>query len=96
MKRKKLIGVLLEIEFLKFLLIIIIKKYINHALHNLQDVEICMPVKVGDYTDFYSSRQHAYNVGCMFRDPDNALLPNWLHIPVGYHGRASSIITFRN
>jgi fumarylacetoacetase len=51
-----------------------------------------MPVKVGDYTDFYSSRQHAYNVGCMFRDPDNALLPNWLHIPVGYHGRASSII----
>ena len=53
---------------------------------------MCMPVKVGDYTDFYSSRQHAYNVGCMFRDPDNALLPNWLHIPVGYHGRSSSII----
>ena len=62
------------------------------ALYDLQDVEMCMPVKVGDYTDFYSSRQHAYNVGCMFRDPDNALLPNWLHIPVGYHGRASSII----
>ncbi len=56
------------------------------------DVTMMMPVKVGDYTDFYSSRQHAYNVGCMFRDPDNALLPNWLHIPVGYHGRASSII----
>jgi len=51
-----------------------------------------MPVQVGDYTDFYSSRQHAHNVGCMFRDPDNALLPNWLHIPVGYHGRASSIV----
>ncbi len=51
-----------------------------------------MPVKVGDYTDFYSSRDHATNVGTMFRDPDNALLPNWLHIPVGYHGRASSII----
>ena len=66
-------------------------KYIS-ALYDLQDVEMCMPVKVGDYTDFYSSRQHAYNVGCMFRDPDNALLPNWLHIPVGYHGRASSII----
>lgn len=62
------------------------------ALHDSPDVEMCMPVKVGDYTDFYSSRQHAYNVGCMFRDPDNALLPNWLHIPVGYHGRASSII----
>ncbi|KAB1064757.1 fumarylacetoacetase [Salibacter halophilus] len=51
-----------------------------------------MPVQVGDYTDFYSSKEHATNVGKMFRDPDNALLPNWLHIPVGYHGRASSII----
>ena len=62
------------------------------ALFDIQDVEMAMPVSVGDYTDFYSSRQHAYNVGCMFRDPDNALLPNWLHIPVGYHGRSSSII----
>lgn len=51
-----------------------------------------MPVKIGDYTDFYSSREHATNVGTMFRDPENALLPNWLYIPVGYHGRASSII----
>ena len=51
-----------------------------------------MPVAVGDYTDFYSSIEHATNVGTMFRDPDNALLPNWKHIPVGYHGRASSII----
>jgi fumarylacetoacetase len=51
-----------------------------------------MPVQVGDYTDFYSSKEHATNVGKMFRDPDNALLPNWLHIPVGYHGRASSIV----
>ncbi|MBL6663895.1 MAG: fumarylacetoacetase, partial [Flavobacteriales bacterium] len=68
------------------------KDKFTSALFDLQDVEMCMPVKVGDYTDFYSSRQHAYNVGCMFRDPDNALLPNWLHIPVGYHGRASSII----
>ena len=55
-------------------------------------VRMCMPVEVGDYTDFYSSEQHAFNVGSMFRDPDNALLPNWKHIPVGYHGRASSII----
>ena len=62
------------------------------VLSKIDEVEILMPVKVGDYTDFYSSRQHAYNVGCMFRDPNNALLPNWLHIPVGYHGRASSII----
>jgi fumarylacetoacetase len=51
-----------------------------------------LPVKIGDYTDFYSSEQHAFNVGSMFRDPDNALLPNWKHIPVAYHGRASSII----
>jgi fumarylacetoacetase len=51
-----------------------------------------MPVKVGNYTDFYASEQHAYNVGVMFRDPKNALLPNWKHIPVGYHGRASSIV----
>lgn len=67
----------------------------NHktvVLSKIEKVEMLMPVKVGDYTDFYSSRQHAYNIGCMFRDPDNALLPNWLHIPVGYHGRASSII----
>ncbi len=55
-------------------------------------VRMCMPIEVGDYTDFYSSEQHAFNVGSMFRDPDNALLPNWKHIPVGYHGRASSII----
>ncbi|MCB0792028.1 MAG: fumarylacetoacetase [Flavobacteriales bacterium] len=51
-----------------------------------------LPVQVGDYTDFYSSRQHAYNVGCMFRDPKNALMPNWTHLPVGYHGRSSSIV----
>jgi fumarylacetoacetase len=51
-----------------------------------------MPVHVGDYTDFYSSIEHATNVGIMFRDPANALLPNWRHIPVGYHGRASSIL----
>ncbi len=54
--------------------------------------QMLMPVKVGDYTDFYSSEEHATNVGTMFRDPDNALLPNWKHIPVGYHGRASSIV----
>ena len=57
------------------------------------EVTMLMPVKIGDYTDFYSSREHATNVGTMFRDPNNALFPNWLHLPVGYHGRASSIIT---
>ena len=56
------------------------------------DVTMHMPVEVGDYTDFYSSEDHARNVGKMFRDPDNALLPNWKHMPVGYHGRASSIV----
>jgi len=56
------------------------------------EVEMLLPIQIGDYTDFYSSREHAYNVGVMFRDPANALLPNWLHLPVGYHGRASSIV----
>jgi fumarylacetoacetase len=54
-------------------------------------VELHLPIRVGDYTDFYSSEQHATNVGTMFRDPENALLPNWKHIPVAYQGRASSI-----
>jgi fumarylacetoacetase len=55
-------------------------------------VTMHLPVAIGDYTDFYASRQHAMNVGKMFRDPENALLPNWSHLPVGYHGRASSIV----
>ena len=50
-----------------------------------------LPVRVGDYTDFYSSLDHATNVGKLFRDPENALLPNWRHLPVAYHGRSSSI-----
>jgi len=62
------------------------------CLYNLADIELMMPVEVGDYTDFYSSIEHATNVGIMFRDPENALLPNWKHIPVGYHGRSSSIV----
>ncbi|XP_060549304.1 fumarylacetoacetase [Pantherophis guttatus] len=49
-----------------------------------------LPAEIGDYTDFYSSRQHATNVGMMFRGKENALMPNWLHLPVGYHGRASA------
>lgn len=62
------------------------------ALVTMKEAQMLMPVKVGDYTDFYSSIEHATNVGKMFRDPENALLPNWRHLPVGYHGRASSII----
>lgn len=61
-------------------------------LQGVNDVQLLLPVQIGDYTDFYSSREHATNVGMMFRDPANALLPNWLHLPVGYHGRASSIV----
>ncbi|WP_198673053.1 fumarylacetoacetase [Algoriphagus litoralis] len=57
-----------------------------------KEAEMLLPVKIGDYTDFYSSIEHATNVGKMFRDPENALLPNWRHLPVGYHGRASSIV----
>jgi len=62
------------------------------ALFLIEQVQMLMPVFVSDYTDFYSSIEHATNVGKMFRDPDNALLPNWKHIPVGYHGRSSSIV----
>ena len=64
----------------------------SKILHHKDEVSLLLPVQVGDYTDFYSSREHATNVGIMFRDPQNALLPNWLHLPVGYHGRASSIV----
>ena len=58
----------------------------------MNEAEMHLPVRVGDYTDFYSSIEHATNIGSMFRDPSNPLLPNWKHLPVGYHGRASSII----
>lgn len=57
-----------------------------------KDARMLLPLEIGGYTDFYSSREHATNVGSMFRDPKNALLPNWLEIPIGYNGRASSVI----
>lgn len=69
-----------------------LREHAWHFLHPMEKVEMLMPVEVGDYTDFYSSIEHATNVGTMFRDPNNALLPNWRHLPVGYHGRASSIV----
>ncbi len=62
------------------------------ALIPMLEVQMMMPVSIPNYTDFYSSEEHATNVGSMFRDPKNALLPNWKHLPVGYHGRASSIV----
>lgn len=63
-----------------------------HIFYKASEIKMLMPLRVGDYTDFYSSIEHATNVGIMFRGPANALLPNWKHIPVGYHGRASSIV----
>jgi fumarylacetoacetase len=62
------------------------------AMIKSEEVQMLMPVRVGNYSDFYSSEEHATNVGSMFRDPKNALLPNWKHMPVAYHGRASSIV----
>jgi fumarylacetoacetase len=56
------------------------------------DARMHLPIFVRSFTDFYASREHATNVGAMFRDPENALLPNWLHIPIGYNGRASTIV----
>lgn len=61
------------------------------VLMEREEVEMEMPVQVGDYTDFYASRHHAENVGEMFRGADNKLMPNWLHMPIAYHGRASSV-----
>lgn len=57
-----------------------------------KEIQMHLPVDIGDYTDFYASREHATNVGIMFRGKENSLMPNWLHLPVGYHGRASSVI----
>ena len=64
----------------------------NDAILLKKTAKMHIPVKIGDYTDFYSSIEHASNIGSMFRDASNPLLPNWKHLPVGYHGRASSII----
>lgn len=64
----------------------------ERAILPMSSVTLHLPVEIGDYTDFYSSREHATNVGTMFRGADNALMPNWLHLPVAYHGRASSVI----
>jgi fumarylacetoacetase len=62
------------------------------ALVTIADARMHMPIAIPGYTDFYSSKEHATNVGTMFRDPNNALLPNWLHMPIGYNGRASSVV----
>ncbi|KAF6825221.1 fumarylacetoacetase [Colletotrichum plurivorum] len=62
------------------------------ALVPLSDVQSHLPLAIGDYTDFYAGKNHAYNVGVLFRGPANALQPNYVHLPVAYHGRASSVV----
>ncbi|NBO37854.1 fumarylacetoacetase [bacterium] len=64
----------------------------SRLLVKQSEAKMRLPTRVSNYVDFYSSREHASNVGAMFRDPQNPLLPNWLHIPIGYNGRSSSII----
>ena len=64
----------------------------KRAFHQQKDVVMQLPARIGDYTDFYSSYHHAFNVGTMFRGPENALMPNWKWLPIAYHGRASSIV----
>ncbi len=64
----------------------------ERCLVPMSGASLHLPAQIGDYTDFYSSKEHASNVGRMFRDPQKALLPNWLHLPVAYHGRASSVV----
>lgn len=64
----------------------------DRVLVPVDEYEMLLPARIGDYTDFYSSREHATNVGTMFRGKENALMPNWLHLPVAYHGRASSVV----
>ncbi len=84
-------------------LINLLKTNGNNALENndklkqqvliaINDVKMLMPFKVAEYTDFYAGKQHAINVGTMFRGAENALPPNWLHIPIGYNGRASTVV----
>jgi fumarylacetoacetase len=67
-------------------------EFLETVLVAQQEVSMLLPVSIGDYTDFYSSKEHATNVGTMFRGAEDALMPNWTHLPVGYHGRASSVV----
>ena len=67
-------------------------KQISDALLPQASIQMHLPAQIGDYTDFYSSLDHATNVGTMFRGKDNALMPNWKHLPVGYHGRSSTVV----
>lgn len=64
----------------------------NQAFKSQKDIELMLPVEIKSYTDFYASKEHAANVGTIFRGKEKALMPNWIHLPVGYHGRASSVV----
>ncbi|MBR1236950.1 fumarylacetoacetase [Bradyrhizobium sp. AUGA SZCCT0182] len=68
------------------------EKLRQRTLAPMADVTLHLPIAVSGYTDFYSSKEHATNVGVMFRGKDNALQPNWLHMPIGYNGRASTVV----
>lgn len=69
-----------------------LRPHASAVLHASAEVTMRLPIAPGDYVDFYASKEHASNVGRMFRDEKNPLLPNWVHIPIGYHGRAGSIV----
>ena len=71
---------------------LVLQQKVSLALVPQNTATLLLPIKVEGYTDFYASKEHATNVGTMFRDPENALMPNWLHIPIGYNGRASTVV----
>ena len=68
------------------------KELQSQCILRQDEVTMHLPMQIGDYTDFYAGKNHAFNLGCILRDPKNALQPNYTHLPVGYHGRASSIV----
>jgi len=85
--RQRIFELLNQDSFLKNDLELIDQLFVKQV-----DVSMCIPVKVKEFTDFYSSYHHAFNVGSLIRGPENALMPNWKHLPVAYHGRSSSIV----
>jgi fumarylacetoacetase len=68
------------------------EREMQEACHRIEEVEMAMPIRTGDFTDFSSSKNHAMNIGIMFRGKDNAIHANFLHMPIAYHSRASSVI----
>ena len=85
--RKRIFELLNQDSFLKDDIDLIDQLFVKQV-----DVSMCLPIKVKEFTDFYSSYHHAFNVGSLIRGPENALMPNWKHLPVAYHGRSSSIV----